>query len=58
MQIKEIARYQSYLTQLMNYRKARRSAVLSNAVASSDSADPASSTQRNEMADSKEKTRT
>lgn len=58
MVIKEIARYQSHLTQLINYRKARRSAVLSNAVTSSDSADPASSTQRNEMADSNEKTTT
>jgi hypothetical protein len=56
MVIKEISRYQSYLTQLMNYRKAYRSAAITKAAASSDTAQSGSSAQRKEMADLTEKT--
>lgn len=52
MVVKEIARYQSYLTQLMNYRKACRAAAITNAVAGSNSTHSSSSAQRNEMAES------
>ena len=58
MVVKEIARYQSYLTQLMNYRKACRAAAITNVVASSNPTHSSSSAQRNEIAESTEKTTT
>ena len=56
MVIKEIQRYQSYLTQLMNYRKVCKAAFQFKPMISSEITNTESYAQRNEMADSAEKT--
>ncbi len=56
MVIKEIQRYQSYLTQLMNYRKVCKAAFQSKSMVGSESTNAESNVQRNEMADSATKT--
>jgi len=56
MVIKEIQRYQSYLTQLMNYRKVCKAAFQFKPMISSEITNTESNAQRNEMADSAEKT--
>jgi len=56
MVIKEIQRYQSYLTQLMNYRKVCKAAFQFKPMISSEITNTESKAQRNEMANLAEKT--